>query len=48
MPNDKLKRAISVALSFSMLTSAPQLGNAADLVPNNGMISSPPPPLAKQ
>ncbi len=44
MPNDKLKRAISVALSFSILASAPQIGNA-DLAPINGRNSfSPTPP----
>ena len=43
MPNDKLKRAISVTLCLSLMTSAPQVGNAADLVPANGKIFLPPP-----
>lgn len=38
MPNNKLKRAISVTLSLSLMTSAPQIGNAADLVPANSKI----------
>lgn len=46
MPNDKLKRAISVALSLSMMISAPQIGSA-NLVPINGIVvpSSTPFPL---
>ncbi len=37
MPNDKLKRAISVALSLSMTISAPQIGSA-NLMPINGIL----------
>ena len=46
MPRDKFKRAISVALSLSMLISAPQIGSA-NLVPINGILapsSCAPPP----
>lgn len=48
MPNNKLKRVISATLSLSLITSAPQIGNAADLAPVNGKIFLAPPPPANQ
>ncbi len=45
MPRDKFKRAISVALSLSMLINTPQIGSA-NLVPINGILApSSTPPL---